>query len=202
MTPPLVLAALHAPVTVLGRGRRLGLWVQGCRQRCPDCLAPGLQPETGGQIWPLAALTTHAAGLVRGQRLDGVTISGGEPLLQWAALRDFVRELVRLRPGLDVLVYTGYVLRKGRFVTADAPAGDPGFVIPTDWFDVLVDGPWQEKEADSEALRGSKNQRILPFTKRGRRLAASLICPRPGAAGRQYFRTPDGIFIAGIPAGG
>ena len=41
---------IYYPVTALGPGRRLGIWVQGCARRCPGCLSPEMQPYTGAEI--------------------------------------------------------------------------------------------------------------------------------------------------------
>ena len=35
----LALSRMHFPVTTLGPGNRIGIWVQGCTIRCPGCVS-------------------------------------------------------------------------------------------------------------------------------------------------------------------
>src|SRR5215218_593389 len=75
----------HWPVTVLGPGRRIGLWMQGCSIHCPGCVSQDTWPAD-----PATAITVDAlvdwCRTTTGSALDGVTISGGEPFDQPDAL--------------------------------------------------------------------------------------------------------------------
>src|SRR5689334_9956544 len=100
------IARVHFPVTALGPGKRLGVWVQGCGLACPGCMSRDTWDPAGGRAATIADLT----GLWRAAASDGatgVTVSGGEPLDQAPALAAFLAR-VRQDPGADVLVYTGY----------------------------------------------------------------------------------------------
>lgn len=70
-------------------------FVGGCNFRCPYCYNPDLvlERETGVRISQSEALA-----FLRARRgfLGGVCISGGEPLLQYPALGDFLRRAKRL----------------------------------------------------------------------------------------------------------
>ncbi len=39
---------LH-PVYNLGEGKRIGIWVQGCSLKCPNCISPDLWTTSGGK---------------------------------------------------------------------------------------------------------------------------------------------------------
>jgi len=94
---------LHFPVTTLGPGRRLGVWLQGCSIRCPGCISVDTWDEGSGMIDAeelLRAVDLHA------READGLTVSGGEPFEQPAALASL---LTRWRASSDgsTLVFTG-----------------------------------------------------------------------------------------------
>ena len=44
------IARMISPVHALGPGERVCLWMQGCPRRCPGCISPEMQPETGPQV--------------------------------------------------------------------------------------------------------------------------------------------------------
>ena len=99
------LSRLHHPVTTLGPGVRAGVWVQGCPIGCRGCMStdtweagPEHEIDTGEVLRWLDTL----------DRVDGVTISGGEPFEQPEAVRALVTEIARSRPDADILVYSGY----------------------------------------------------------------------------------------------
>ena len=106
---------LAHPVTALGPGRRVGLWVQGCSIHCPGCGSLDTWDPTSGEIADTAALAAQIAALVAEERLTGMTITGGEPTEQSDALADLVTRLRRLVEAtgdtglepVDVLVFTG-----------------------------------------------------------------------------------------------
>ncbi len=45
------LFSLAWPVTSLGPGRRVVLWVAGCRKRCPGCISPEMQDPANGRLF-------------------------------------------------------------------------------------------------------------------------------------------------------
>ena len=108
---------LHWPVTVLGPGRRVGIWFQGCSIGCPGCVSrdtwaapdPGDQVSVGDLVDRIDALTDDGvSGLI-----DGVTVTGGEPFEQPEALEELLpalREWLDSRDAVsaDLLVYTGF----------------------------------------------------------------------------------------------
>ena len=105
----------HWPVTVLGPGRRVGLWVQGCSIHCPGCVSQDTwtpDPATAIAIDALVAWCRE----VTSDALDGITISGGEPFDQPDALLRLLVALDAWRAAasleFDILCYSGYPLRQ------------------------------------------------------------------------------------------
>ncbi|HYO64049.1 MAG TPA: 4Fe-4S single cluster domain-containing protein [Pyrinomonadaceae bacterium] len=184
----IAISRLHFPVTTLGPGRRLGVWLQGCSIRCPGCLSV--------DTWAAGRGTTTTEEVVNALRpwlseAEGVTVSGGEPFDQPEALASLLRELRRVS-SLDTLVYSGYPF--------DAVAGwldeNPGLI------DVLISEPYDERAAQTLALRGSDNQRLHLLTELGRARFAAF--ERPARRDERRFDImfdPDGtVWLAGIPA--
>ena len=86
--------------------------------------------------------------------IEGITLSGGEPFVQAAACADLARAAHGL--GLNVWTYTGYLFEHLR------DAGDPAWTALLAETDVLVDGPFLQKEKSYELhFRGSRNQRLI-----------------------------------------
>jgi anaerobic ribonucleoside-triphosphate reductase activating protein len=157
--------SLAYPVTALGPGRRVVLWVAGCAQRCRGCITPGLWERTAGTKTSTSAVARQILALAT--PLDGITITGGEPFEQPTALADLVDSLTRARPRWSVLVYSGQTLpglrRRGRCAAA--------LLARTD---VLVAGAFRLDRPPRHPLAGSGNQRVHFLTARGRALQAAI----------------------------
>lgn len=134
-----------------GPGLRFSLFVQGCPRTCSGCHNPEAIPLEGGQEYTVENLI----GLIRrNPLLTGVTFSGGEPLLQAAALVPLAT-LIR-EEGLDLAIYTGFtweeILRQN----------NPDVLALISFADILIDGPFlMQKRNLALRFRGSENQRIL-----------------------------------------
>ena len=130
------------------------------------------------------------------RRVDGLTISGGEPLLQAGPLAALVARLRETMPDLEVLVYTGYTPEQARQM------GDEVARL-LDHTDILIDGPFLEEEPNRLVWRGSDNQRVHLISPRAAKYEAESGSeweePRP--IGIQML-TPDSFRIVGIPRRG
>ena len=132
-----------------GPGFRLVIFTQGCPRHCPGCHNPDLIPAEGGQDASiqevLNIINENVTPLTR-----GITISGGDPLMQAAPLAEFLQQVRTKYPKFDVWVYTGYTFEEIK----DLPV--------LKYIDVLVDGAYDQDKRDlSLAFRGSANQRII-----------------------------------------
>jgi anaerobic ribonucleoside-triphosphate reductase activating protein len=138
-----------------GPGVRAVLWVQGCSLACPGCYNPATHP-TARPSEPVDALIDRLAGLTG---IEGVTISGGEPLEQPDAVLALCRGL-RARTALSILIFSG-------FSRAEIEAQRCGPAILST-IDVLIDGRYRAPERLARGLRGSTNQQIHCLTDRYR----------------------------------
>ncbi|GAA2339274.1 4Fe-4S cluster-binding domain-containing protein [Streptomyces violaceusniger] len=168
--PRLRISQTHFPVETLGPGRRLGIWSQGCGLACAGCMSRHTWDPLGGASRSVSSLLgLWREALARGA--DGLTVSGGEPLDQPAALEALLAGAVRARaeavaPGgpaagreIDILLYTGYEEEE-----AEADAARSAAVRHAD---VLVTGRFRVAEPTALVWRGSANQRMRPRTARG-----------------------------------
>ncbi|MDR2164206.1 MAG: radical SAM protein [Zoogloeaceae bacterium] len=150
----------HYPVTVLGHGRRAGIWFQGCSIRCRGCVSRDTW-ETGEGAEIAAPDVVAWVRDKAGTGLDGVTFSGGEPFEQPLALQallDGLRQW-RKRAGLrfDLLCYSGYPLRTLR----RQHAGLLGKL------DAIIPEPYVENLPQGGIWRGSANQTLVPLSPLG-----------------------------------
>lgn len=140
-----------------GPGTRFVVWVQGCMKDCPDCIAPEWREMVTSRLVSPVDLAAEA---FDSGEFDGVTISGGEPMLQAAGLTEFVGR-IREKKDVSVIVFTGYTLEE---LKKKPPGTGVGEFL--DVIDVLIDGPYDESRNDDKGLRGSTNQRIHYLTGR------------------------------------
>lgn len=134
-----------------GTGLRYAIFMQGCVRRCKGCQNPATHDINGGRIVDTSELIDA---IKKNSLLAGITLTGGEPLLQLDAAVELARETKKL--GLNVWCYTGYTLEE----IPDAAQELLKYV------DVLVDGPFVEELRDLELdFRGSSNQRIIDLNK-------------------------------------
>ena len=169
------------PVEVLGPGKRIGIWMQGCEHHCPDCS----NPELWNQNESCHTDAEHVIRLIRliasEHQVDGFTITGGDPFYQPDALRQLFPLLKEISD--DILVYTGYMYE-------DVPRDILQHIA------VLIDGKYIEERNHGEVLRGSDNQRIIILQEKYRSLYETYTdSPRSRI---QNFTTRDGIISVGI----
>lgn len=148
---------LHFPVTTLGPGRRVGIWFQGCSIRCKGCLAvdtwdPHESVSVEDVIDSVSQLVDDAEGV------DGITISGGEPFDQPAALQMLLAGLRGMTSldQADVLVYSGYTLSVIKRLHGEI----------LHLVDALISGPFVASRPTKLPWRGSANQVLTCLTER------------------------------------
>jgi len=140
---------------VEGPGRRSSLLVSGCELACRGCWVPFLHPTEAGVLIPVNRLAD--ALLDPAYERDGISILGGEPMLQPEGLLALVRAL-RTRGCRHVLVYSGYTYERLRRMARCQPM--IGTIL--DEIDVLIDGPYVEAHTQSAGpWTGSGNQRAI-----------------------------------------
>jgi anaerobic ribonucleoside-triphosphate reductase activating protein len=189
----LQLSRLHVPVTVLGPGRRLGIWTQGCTIGCAGCVSRDTWPAqvAGRPAVPVADVLAWCAAQ---DGLDGVTISGGEPSEQPAALAALVQGLADLRRarGWDLLCYTG--VEEDEFARRC-----PG---PYRLLDGVITGPYRAARPTDLVWRGSANQRLVPLTDLGHRRYGPWLDTRTDRPALQLQVDETGVRMIGVPRRG
>ena len=138
-----------------GPGARVVLWLQGCTLGCPGCYNPATHSFTGGTEISVSELFTRLAALAN--VVEGITISGGEPLQQRRALLEVLR-CVRRETNLSVLLFTGFTWEEiGRFPEADELLA---------CMDVLIAGRYDAARRQARGLLGSTNKTVHFLTDR------------------------------------
>lgn len=134
-----------------GHGLRFTVFTQGCPHACPGCH----NPETHGPCRGTGSLPGRAdRGDGENPLIEGLTLSGGEPFAQAAACAQLAQ--AAHERGLNVWTYSGYLFERLR------DSGNPDWTALLAQTDVLVDGPFVEKEKSYELhFRGSRNQRLI-----------------------------------------
>ncbi len=177
----------HAPVTVLGPYRRAAIWVQGCPWACKGCIVPESWEERGGEAVAIADLV---AWVLAQPEIEGITLSGGEPMQQAESLIVLI-DRVRQVKDLGVVCYTGDRLERLQTQGTDAQRQ------LLDRIDLLIDGPYAEPLHGDLLWRGSKNQRLLPLSDRYGDVLATLP---DRSAGLEFALDADGaIALTGVP---
>lgn len=185
----IALSRIHFPVTTLGPGLRLGIWLQGCSIRCPGCISADTW-ATGRGVVRLSDLMARLE--PRLGDANGVTISGGEPFDQPDALHALLMAL-RARTAADILVYSGHPFE---IIT---PLIDrmPGLI------DAVISDPYVADGPQTLALRGSDNQRLHCLTQLGEARFGTLSnAPAAGRALDVMFDEDGSVWFAGIPRRG
>jgi len=205
------IARVLYPVKTLGPGNRLGIWTWGCKRACPGCANPELWEAPDNCDVPLEVLkeqvdklrgvgseidgadrfdgageTAGAGGDDGVPRIDGVTISGGEPFNQPKELErlvDYLREFTD-----DILIFTGY----RREELAEYESGIISKLA------VLVDGEYLEEKNEGHPLRGSSNQTMHYVNQDKRQLYENYIQENMGKNRTQLFPVAGGQVAVGI----
>lgn len=150
-------AHYHCGTYALGPGYRSVLWVQGCPRNCAGCISKKWAEE---KVANEASPQELAYLLLQDPQITGITISGGEPLLQAKQLIELVCEC-RKHKDVDFICYTGFTFEE---IVSDQTHPERAQFLQ--YLDVLIDGPYKEELDDDRGLRGSSNQRVIFLTNR------------------------------------
>lgn len=151
--------------TVDGPGIRAVFFLSGCNHNCINCHNPQTHnPEYGEPITD-EMIEQIADQLTKKKYIDGITLSGGDPLFNPDKTLNFIEALsdalIRRNNGSymrSLWIYSGDTWERlmAQFLTN---RGIHELLIRTH---VLVDGPFVEKLADKTlSFRGSSNQRLI-----------------------------------------
>ena len=131
------------------------VWFQGCSIGCPGCFNPETHSKAGGKLIEVESLVQQIVDL--GDQIEGVTVSGGEPLEQIEGLLTLVKA-VRVSTANTIVVFTGKTWKQ----VSEMPEAEEllGLV------DVLIAGPYQQRQRVATGLKGSRNKTFHFLTTR------------------------------------
>jgi anaerobic ribonucleoside-triphosphate reductase activating protein len=184
----------HYPVTVLGPGRRIGLWVQGCSIGCSGCVSQDTWAQDASRSMTVSHLLAWCREMAAGG-LDGITISGGEPFDQADGLLALLDGLTAWRAqaqiDFDILCYSGYPWKQ---LQKRHPA-----VLAK--LDAVVPEPFNQHAMPGLKWRGSSNQTLITLSLRGERVFFPWI--DAAAVPEMQVAVNDGkVWLIGIPPHG
>ena len=142
---------------VNGPGRRFVVWFQGCSIHCNGCINKHMWSKTGGKSISVKKLVSMIP-----KDVDGVTISGGEPLDQYLEL---LKLLKVLHPKYEIFLTSGYRLE-------DIVIRFPKVL---EYIDILIDGPFDKTKLETSptSWRGSTNQNVCLLSDRAQKYKKS-----------------------------
>ncbi len=137
-----------------GYGIRYSIYFAGCIHRCNGCHNPQTWDYNAGVELDESLVENIIAEINKNPLLDGITLTGGDPLLFAQEMLCFIK-ILKERTGMNIWCYTGYVYEdiiKNAHFRAQC----------LKYIDVLVDGRFLKEFSDPNLhFRGSSNQRIL-----------------------------------------
>ena len=136
-----------------GVGLRYSLYFAGCSHACPGCHNEYSWNPKHGNILTYEKLEEIAKEINENTLLDGITISGGDPLFNPVEMLK-VLKFLKEKTKKNIWLYTGYTLEQVREDELRRKC--------LEYVDVLVDGRFVKELYDPNLkFRGSSNQRII-----------------------------------------
>lgn len=178
------IARILYPVKVLGPGNRAAIWMSGCIHRCNGCSNPELWEQKAAQNISLEGIKKILKPVVDKCRVDGFTLTGGDPFFQPEALKELLPYLRTISN--DILVYTGYEYEELAEKYEDVLRH----------VSVLIDGKYIQAENRGSVLKGSDNQRIIYLDEWMEERYENYMVGKRSLI--QNFTTADGIISVGI----
>ena len=141
-----------------GPGVRAVIWVQGCTIGCAGCYSAPTHPHSSNSLVEPSEVVEWIRTI---PDIEGITISGGEPFEQAAALVDIISQMKRVRPELTVFIFSGHEYQ----TLLQSEEKSVRELIQHS--DMLSTGPYIAKLRDQGLLwRGSSNQELHYITER------------------------------------
>ena len=141
------IAGILQSSTVDGIGIRDVIFLQGCEHHCPGCHNPKTWNTNGGEETDIQRIVDMFESSVH-----DITLSGGEPLLQYDEVIDLMKR-INEEQNKRFWLYTGFRYEE-----------IPPYMLSelSKYVDVLVDGRFEESNKDPKLhFRGSSNQRLI-----------------------------------------
>jgi anaerobic ribonucleoside-triphosphate reductase activating protein len=130
-----------------GPGWRAVIWLQGCTLACPGCFNPETHLSSSGRWLEIDEVFKQ----VNHPGIEGISISGGEPLQQHGSLISFLQK-VKQETSLSVVLFTGYNWQEVQRMPRTKK------LLPL--VDILLAGRYDQSQRIASGLLGSRNKTI------------------------------------------
>ncbi len=138
-----------------GPGIRFTVFVQGCPHHCKGCHNQHTWEFKDRELVSWQDLFEK---IKANPLLDGITLSGGEPMCQAEALLPLAEACKKL--GLNIAIYSGFLFEDLLKIN------NPHQIKLLSLADILVDGKFEEEKRDYRLkFCGSTNQRVIDLAK-------------------------------------
>ncbi|MBO8462099.1 MAG: anaerobic ribonucleoside-triphosphate reductase activating protein [Firmicutes bacterium] len=142
-----------------GPGIRFTIFTQGCAHHCFNCHNPETWAFDKGKDVDIDELISK---IKRNPLLQGITLSGGDPLYQVDACLELVKKVKELNSDLDIIIYTGFTFEE----LANNFKKNNDLLSLLKLSDILIDGKYEDSLRDlTLRFRGSSNQRVINLKK-------------------------------------
>lgn len=142
-----------------GPGIRFTIFTQGCAHHCFNCHNPETWAFDKGKDVDIDELISK---IKRNPLLQGITLSGGDPLYQVNACLELVKKVKELNSDLNIIIYTGFTFEE----LAINFKKNNDLLSLLKLSDILIDGKYEDSLRDlTLRFRGSSNQRIINLKK-------------------------------------
>ena len=137
---------------VNGPGNRFVLWTQGCSKGCSQCF----NPETWSTVTYKEYSPIELFQIIKNFEVDGITISGGDPLEQEDELLELLMLLSTIGFKKGIILFSGFTRAEisSNYIREQCLR----------YIDVLIDGRYEKNLKLDFSLRGSSNQEFYFFS--------------------------------------
>lgn len=137
-----------------GPGARCCLWLQGCSLGCLGCFNPETHSFKNDSLYSVGEVFSW---IENAEGIEGLTVSGGEPLQQQEQLIELLT-IIRSKTDLSVLLFTGFCYEEVEVM--------PCFTTLQSLVDVLIAGRYVAGSARPSSFTGSANKSLHYFSSR------------------------------------
>ena len=143
----------YKETVVDGEGLRYSIYFAGCTHACKGCHNKESWCPDNGTLITEEYLDKIINEINSNPLLDGITLSGGDPLYNPEEMLEVVKYL-KEKTKINIWLYTGYTIEELR--------KDNKRMVVLEYIDTLVDGKFVQELYDPLLkFRGSSNQRII-----------------------------------------
>lgn len=151
------ISGLISESIVDGPGLRFVVFFQGCLHNCYNCHNSHTHDLNGGYEITLEEIINK---IKQNTYIDGITLSGGDPLFQVSECLSLIEEINKLN--LNIIIYTGFTFEE----LIKMGESNEKYIQILEKIDCLIDGKFIEnlKSLDLKYV-GSSNQRLIDTKK-------------------------------------